>query len=281
MTTPIRPFRWDLAGYHHLGGLLDGRSRPAPLFLPELVTCAAQVLSRCADGELHFVGRSADSVFDLLSGALAGTSWESRIHLLPYSHRFEPELRHHEVRQLRANLAALGITPYRLARLKRPIVLTDLVAGGSTFAHLYDDLRTWIADEHETWGVIRLKLRFLGITQRVRSSPKTWRWWKDPAWDADLPRKAVTNVSLDRWMWDYFTGEQDKLTRSFRRTRWGDESVGQPAHDDRTLDALAEAVAIVKRGRSREVRESLVRVIVSEPAFQEGWLRSLAGELRH
>ncbi|MER6951286.1 hypothetical protein ABT294_45450 [Nonomuraea sp. NPDC000554] len=278
---PVRPFRWDLRGPDQLGSLLDGRPPPDLPFLDELVTCAAQVLARCGDGDLHFVGRSADSVYDLLSGALSATSWRDRLHLLPYSHRFESDLRPWEVQQLRANLSALGVTPHGLARRKRPIVFTDLVHGGWTFTHLYDDLRGWVDDEREDWHVIRLKLRFLGITARGKTSPNTWRWWQDPSWTADLPRRAIINVSLVPWLWHYFGDRQHKLTPSFRRTRWADDSVARPARDEHTLTALTEAVAIVTRGRTPEVRTALAQRISAERTFSQPWLRTLALELRH
>jgi hypothetical protein len=72
---PIRPFRWDLVRPDQLGSLLDGVEVPQLFFLDGLVECAARVLAQCGDGELYFVGRSVDSLYDLLSGALADTDW--------------------------------------------------------------------------------------------------------------------------------------------------------------------------------------------------------------
>ncbi|GAB3132025.1 hypothetical protein [Microbispora hainanensis] len=57
--------------------------------------------------------------------------------------------------------------------------------------------------------------------------------------------------------------------------------MARPRHDEKTLDALAEAVAVVGRGRTPEVRTALARVMAREPSFAEPWLRSLALELRH
>ncbi|SDM95649.1 hypothetical protein [Allokutzneria albata] len=53
-----------------------------------------------------------------------------------------------------------------------------------------------------------------------------------------------------------------------------------PAHDDMTRQTLAEAVALVEAGRTRETRDRLVRAIAAEPAFAEPWLRSLVNQLR-
>ncbi|MBG0831170.1 hypothetical protein HS041_25770 [Planomonospora sp. ID67723] len=280
MTVPNRPFRWDLVRHDRLGGLLEGRPEHDPPYLPELIECAAKVLARSANGDLHFVGRSADSLHDLLAGALARTSHRDRLHLLPFSHRFEEPLQPAEIRQLRVNLEGLGVTPYGLARRRRPVVFADLVYGGATFTHLYGLLRDWIGDERESWEVIRLKLRFLGITSREKTGPHTRRWWQEASWTGDLPRRSVVGVSVEPWVWSYLGNEQHKITPSFRRALWSDEAVSVPRRDEKALRALAQAVTLVDRGRGREVREALARRVAAEPAFAEPWLRSLALELR-
>ncbi|MFI6815674.1 hypothetical protein ACIBG7_24940 [Nonomuraea sp. NPDC050328] len=259
---------------------MEGRDRRFP-FLGELVECAAKVVARSGNGDLFFVGRSCDSLHDLLKGALAGTSSSDRLHLLPYSHRSESEYAAADLRQLRVNLAALGVTPSALERRDRPIVFTDLVHSGWTFENLYRVLREWIDDEPAAWQVIRTKMRFLGITQQGKTAPNAWRWWQHAPWVKELPRRAVTNVSLDSWVWSYLGDQQSKLAPSFRPPRWADPTVTIPPRDDKTLDALSEAVTLVDQGRSREVRQALARVMAGEPTFREGWLRSLAHELRH
>jgi hypothetical protein len=279
MTTPYRPFRWDLVRRDQLGTLLDGRPEPTLSYLKPLIECAAKVLARSGDGDLHFVGRSADSVFDLLSGTLSGTSRSDRVWLLPFSYRYENPLLLHEVRQLRVNLEAMGISPHHLARRTQPIVFADLVYEGHTFTHLYGFLRDWIADERESWEVIRLKLRFLGITARKKTSPNTWRWWQDSAWTSELPRSAIVNVSISGDLWSYLGDVQEKITPSFRRTLWAEETVTEPRHNERVADALAEAVAYVERSRGHPVRTAIARHVAAEPANSQSWLRTLALEL--
>ncbi|MEO3809014.1 hypothetical protein ABGB17_08420 [Sphaerisporangium sp. B11E5] len=280
MTIPYQPFRWDLVRRDQLGSLLDGVAEFEPPFLEALVECAAKILARSGDGDLYFVGRSADSVFDLLSGMLAGTSRPGRVRLLPFSYRYETPLRPYEVRQLRVDLEAMKVSPYKMARRDRPIVFADLVYGGHTFGHLYDLLRDWIAEEREQWDVIRLKLRFLGITARRRASPDTWRWWQDAGWPAELPRSAIANVSVPGVVWSYLGDHQEKIAPSFRRALWDDESVTEPRHTEQVTTALAEAVAYVERGRSPEVRAAMARHLAAEPTFTQPWLRRLAREIR-
>jgi hypothetical protein len=277
-----RPFRWDLVRPDQVGSLLDDTREPHLWFLPALIVCAAKVLARSGNGELHFVGRSLDSMHDLLGGALERTSWQDRLHQLPMSLKPREDFTPKETALLRENLAAAGITPYRLARGTRPTVFADLVYEGETFTELYRQLRRWIAEEREAWPVIRRKLRFVGVTPRERVRPDAWRWQRtaDASWTAELPAASVQNVSLMPDVWFYFGNHQPKLTPSFPRQRWTDETVRTPDHGDATRRALAEAFALVDAGLSAATRAQLVRHVTGEPAMAESWLRTLVTELR-
>ncbi|MEU5261716.1 hypothetical protein [Amycolatopsis sp. NPDC021455] len=281
MLEAVRPFRWDLVRPDHLGTLLDGVPEPGLWFLDELIDCAAKVLARSGDGELYFVGRSADSVFDLLGGALPDPG---RLHLLPLStgwidHPQLGPLRPAEVAQLRANLAAHGLAPEDLTRGSRPITFVDVVSSGGTFGHLLEILRDWAAGERADWPAIRRRIRIVGLTWRGPTSPKTHRWHQHAEWVRDLPAGSIRNVSVEPTVISYLADHQPKLTRSFRRDMWAVEEVRSPAHDDRTRRALAEAVAIVEAGRSPAVRKKLVRGVSREPAIAEPWLRDLIRRL--
>ncbi|WP_432852286.1 hypothetical protein ACQPXB_14800 [Amycolatopsis sp. CA-161197] len=278
MTEPNRPHRWDLVRPDQLGSLPTGA--PVLWFLDELTACAAKVLARSEDGDLFFVGRSADSVYDLLSGALTD---RSRLRLLPLSLGMVGDtdpLAGAEAAQLRANLTDAGLSPAALAGGGAPVVFTDLVHSGSTFRTLVHLLRTWAADEDVAWVEVRRRMRFLSITWRYDTSPKTWRWHQHADWTAELPASAVRNVSLDGDVWAYFGNTQPKLTRSFSREKWGAEDARAPRHDDKTREALAEALAVVAAGRTPEVRDRLVHGIVKEPAIARPWLRALVTELK-
>src|ERR687895_262959 len=73
------PFRWDLVTPDQLGTLLADGGEPDLWFLEELIACAGKVLARSGNGDLVFVGRSLDSMFDLLGGASADLQREARL----------------------------------------------------------------------------------------------------------------------------------------------------------------------------------------------------------
>ena len=282
------PFRWDLVSPDQLGFLVAGAGEPDLWFLDSLVACAGKVVARGGDGDLFFVGRSLDSMFDLLSGALTGVAAAPRVHRLPLSFArkgaragggWRPRpLGYAERRQARRILAACGVAPQALARRSRPATFADVVNVGSTFTELFMLLRDWTAEDRAPWDVIRRKLRFVGVTVRHKTSPNTFRWKQHASWTRQLPARAVLNVSLDWPTWTYLADRQVKLTRSFTPDRWLAGAAG-PDHGEPTRQALAEAVALVAYGHSPVGRTELARAIAGEPGLAEPWLRSLVTDL--
>jgi hypothetical protein len=282
------PFRWDLVTPDQLGSMLAGTTEPDLWFIDDLMECAGKVLARSGNGDLLFVGRSLDSMFDLLSGALANLSTAQRLMRVPFSFQRRavltgrqwrvPALSGEQRTAARRVLAEVGVTPYALARRIRPVTFVDVVAEGSTFTELFDLLDGWITESREPWDVIRRKLRFVGVTRRGKTSPNTWRWQQHAEWTRQLPAGSVVNVSLDRVVWSYFGDHQTKLTRSFRPDRWliPDE---RPDRDDRARQALAEAVAVVTYGRHLHGRRALASAIIDEPSLAQSWLRSIVRQL--
>lgn len=268
------PFRWDLLKPDQLGSLLDGVETPEVTYLAALSRCAGEVLARSGDGDLVFVGRSLDSMFDLLGGALEGTG--RRLARLPLS--IQGPLSGLEVLRAREALEGLGITPHALARRTRPVTFVDVVASGRTFGRLFALLDDWIEEERETWPAIRLKLRFVGVTREWEPTPKMWRWQQHAEWTGRLPASSVVNVSLDPFVWSYFGDHQDKLTRWHPPTRWV-SGPQETKRDERTRKALAEAVRLVELGRTKEVRRMIARAMDGEPALAEPWLRTLRSRL--
>lgn len=123
-----RSFRWNLTRGDRIGSLVEEFANPRKddgetLRAHERYNTASptrarswsarQVLARSVDGDLYFVGRSPDSVFDLLSGVLYDTPDLDRLHRLPLSlYGMEGARVTLEDRaRLRGHLSAHGVTP--------------------------------------------------------------------------------------------------------------------------------------------------------------------------
>lgn len=268
---PVRPYRWDLTRPEQLGSLLDRAPVPDLWYRDQLVTCAAQVVARSGGGDLVFVGRSPDSLHDLLTGLLDGTGLEDRLHRFAFCCQARwPEVTAYEVACSRAALAAAGVTPATLAG--RPVAFVDFVWSGTTLGNVYALVRDWVTDERVPWHVARRKLRFTGITERERPSPNVFRWDRELDWAAELRPSSLAGVAVDEDLWRYLAESQPKLTRSFRPAARKYVFHG-PRHDERTRQALAEAVALVSYGRTRAARKAFVEALVAEPP--RPWLRDV------
>ncbi|WP_433535612.1 hypothetical protein ACQPZK_26940 [Micromonospora sp. CA-249363] len=264
------PFRWNLVTPDRLGSLLDGDHHPDLWFAAELVECSAKVLGRSGGGALHFVGRSMDSMYDLLTGVLAD---DPRLMRLPFSNLSEGWVPHDEWReQARVILTRCGVTPFRLARTSDPVSFVDIVSTGGTFESLYSLLRGWVDEQREPWDVVRRKIRFIGIVDRRETSPKTRRWQQHAGWTAQLPSGAVSNVSMDPSVYSYLANRQEKLTGSFGPSLR--ERV-DTRRDSVVRYALAEAVALVALGRRPETLATLIRNLSNQRPHPKKWLAAL------
>jgi hypothetical protein len=207
-------------------------------------------------------------MFDLLGGAIPDRVTRLPLSLGGFSEAHTPRAR--EV------LTEHGITPSALAR--EAVTFVDVVSLGSTFSRLFTLFDNWIVETREPWGVIRRHLRFVGVTWATKTSPNTWRWQQHADWTGRLPARSVVNVSMRSFAWSHLANAQPKLTRSFRPSDWFADDDG-PDRGERTRQALAEAVALVAYGRSRDGRRAIARATDGEPGLREGWLRSLVAGL--
>ncbi|MFJ5613364.1 hypothetical protein ACIQCJ_28780 [Streptomyces sp. NPDC093221] len=285
---PPQPFRWALSSYEgrppdRLGTLADG-SEPVRLWhLPALTQCTGKVLARSRAADLRFVGRSLDSMYDLLTGALEHADRPGGLLRLPLSIRRSARLPQPQRERLREHLAAAGLEPRALARRKRPLAVVDVVHSGSTFDALHRELAAWIAESREPWPVIRRKLRYVGVTPRGKSGPNADRWQQSPdsaRWVRTLPAGHVVNVSLPWPEWGWYGNAQPKLNGTFPPSRWFDEDADTPWYHQALPQALAESLALVEAGRSRTVRDGLVRTVAGEPGFADREVRALVSALR-
>jgi len=278
------PFRWDLVTPAQLGTLLEGIPAPNLGYAPELARCSGKVVARGGNGDLAFVGRSLDSMFDLLSGALSEIGDAPQLHRVPLSFARDwvgesrRALSAKELLVARGVLESVGIAPYALARRSRPVTFVDVAHTGATFGDLYRLIRDWVDDDRAQWDVVRTKIRFVGVTSRAKTSPNTVRWAQQQAWTRELSGKSVVSVSLDPRVWSYLADLQSKLTRSYASDRWVAESDG-PDRSERTRAALAEAVALVAYGRSQVGRRLIAEAMEGEPALADSWLRTLRSHL--
>lgn len=280
------PFRWNLSSQHYLGTLIEGEVAPAYRgFMNQLLPCCSRVTAFAGDADLVFVGRSAESIFDHLSGLLSDTSWAERLTLLQFSMRFTQQsvirLEHPEALPgMRSYLETISLDPSQLALRPRPVTFVDLVASGATFGNLVGLLHAWSKEINVEWKQVSRKIRLVGIVRKKKNSPNTWRWQQHADWRPLLSSRAIKNVSIPPEMWYYLGNDQCKVTRTYPPAYWGHEENAQPYYGQEQLMALRLAFKLFQRGQTKERRKQFAALLVQESTFKEVWLRNLVNELR-
>lgn len=283
---PTKPFRWNIARREQLG---DVTACPAATaydgFLDDLRQAAAKVLVRSRARELVFVGRSLESMFDYLSGALEGVADAPALTLLQFScprgsaeeitRRYPAELA-----ALHAYLAAEHLDPAALAAGRGRTAFVDVVSSGATFATLADLIRLWSTDSGVDYGAVLDHLTFLGVTEQRQTSPNTWRWWQRPPW-SDLPmRPTVASVSAPYRFWTHVADRETKVTPSHRLQHWAEPLPASALRLGEHLSALRRAVDLYDLARTRSERLRLARHLADMPEMRDSAVRALALRLK-
>jgi hypothetical protein len=280
------PFRWNIARREQLGRLIAGEPLlPSADFVHLLCLCGARVVAFASNADLFFIGRSPESLFDYLSGVFAGTTWAERCSLVNISLRVNAQTSFgqtypHAVTSARTLLADYGLSPDQLLQRPRPVAFVDLVDSGETFGHLATLLLDWTVERHLDPAAIKHKLRFVGITSRTQTSPKTWRWQQHVRWTTQFSPKQIKNVSIPSTLWRYLGNEQQKVTQSNPPWRWGTDALTSPERDPAHLAALDLAVYLYDYGNTPVERRGFADCLAQTPALRERWYRALITELR-
>ena len=220
-----KPFRWSIAKREQLGSLASEPSRrPHASFLEELRATAARVLALADDADIAFIGRTPENFYDYLSGVFADGAKGPRLHLVQFSLRWlDPEvLSADNIAALRGYFEDEGVDPTAIAKGGRPLALVDMIQHGGTMQSFVNILHLIAREQRADWAAVQRRLKIIGLRERTKNSPNTWRWQQHQDW-LDLIRDAdIKNVSASAGFIGTITGFQAKVTASFHPGRWRD-----------------------------------------------------------
>jgi hypothetical protein len=284
-----KPFRWDLSRREQLPKVPPAAlPEHWPGFELELRRCAARVIAAAGDTDWVFVGRSPEHLFDYLSGIFAGSSDTPSLAQLIVSMRgihlaHPPEAVAREDPEafaaLRSYFAAERLDPAAVACRVKPVTFIDVVSSGTTFGNLVAFLRVWARHDQVDWNAVQRRLRFIGLTKRRATSPKTWRSQQHQLWLGQAPDAAVRNVSVAPWVLEWMAHDLAKLTPSHTLGRWA-QLRGGPGRNAEQLAGLRIACRLYDLGRIREERLALAAAIAALPDMRDPWVRGVVLRLR-
>ena len=280
----MKPFRWDIQKREQLGRLTNGeRSSAYKGFINELRNCASRIVSFSDNGLLAFVGRSPESLFDYLSGVFEETSKADDLVLLNISNRSESILeiknqRHFRYKSLKLHFQECSVSPRDILQRKRKTLFTDLVATGGTFGQIASFIFSWANEEALSLTDLRLKIGFIGITWRTKTSPNTWRWQQKNDWVKEHQIRNIKNVSAPGKFWDYLGNKQMKVSNQNPPKAWGSELILEPPREESNLKALRRAYDLYLLGQQE--KRLFSNLLSKENAITEAWFRNLISDLR-
>ena len=278
-----KPFRWSIAKREQLGSLAGELSRPPHAsFLEELRTTAGRVLAFADDADLAFIGRTPENFYDYLSGVFADAETRPRLHLVQFSMRWlDPQvLRAANIAALRGYFEDEGVDPTAIAKGGRPLALVDMIQYGGTMQSFVNILHLVAREQRADWAAVQRRLKIIGLRERTKNSPNTWRWQQHQDW-LDLIRDAdIKNVSASAGFISTITGFQAKVTTSFHSGRWRADEAHAPSATNEQREAIAHAAFLYDLGRKREERHALAALIAETQQMRQAATRALVVALR-
>jgi hypothetical protein len=246
-----------------------------------LLRGAANVLSAGGVSDFVFVGRSLESVYDLLCGALSRTTWYDRVQLLQLSlQNHSPEEFHQRRPDRAASLwsyfCASQLTPRQIVERPCPVAFVDVVDRGSTFDSLSRLLRFW-SDRSGVWEKVRERLAWVAVlSETPPDNDSHWHPSRSQG-TAEFDPARVRRVFLNTRLWCYLANQQEKTTESYTPQRWGDPVVGRAPDKSWLLDAARGARELYRQGEKSRHR---LASLLDEPPPPIPLIADLARELR-
>ena len=289
-----KPFRWNMSNPSLTKRLKAGESQ---LFedhdIDRLLRCGASTL-RVGDCDIVFVGRSLESLFDLLCGALSRTTWYDRLQLLQMSVRgsgsvdaIRSEINKHNERfrwrkqksaddrieSLASYFRHCHLWPEQILKRDRRITFVDIVASGGTFGALFDLLKSYCGSSVE-WQSVAKRINVVVVQPEPGTMDEPIWNPCDSKWTIDFPDR-IQQISMNVDLWFFLADEQFKTIHWNPPICWGDKS--EPPQYDWDFYAARGSRKLYRRGeRSRRRLASLL----DEAPEPIDAIKSLATELR-
>jgi len=200
-------------------------------FCTELVSVTSQILNKCHDGELYFLGRSLEHSYDYLMGAFKEIpTWHDRLHNviismkgildgLNYLHSeniagFERQMRFHK------------LMPDDIIRRKRKTVIIDVIFGGGTLECFVECLEHLAVRNKLSVKDMKSKLVFVAIQKQShfeKSRTEQVMWDLDFINECGLGRNSFHLLPVGDDFWVFCGNESNKKADTYPSDMWADD----------------------------------------------------------
>ena len=272
-----KPFRWNIEKRNELGSLVNDTPNGIDgEFLNELIKTTSRIIAFSDNSRLFFVGRSPENYFDFLKGIYLNKDEKSDLlNLFQFSgrHLDDDSTNKKSIKNLKEYMNNIDLSPEGILKSERNTVLIDLVYTGSTMRNLISIIREWSTDEKTDWNGIKRKLRIVGITERTKNSPNTWRWHQQAKSIDILDGIQVKNVSVTWKFWSELGNNQSKVTPSNSPEKWDKEQITQPKINEHYLEGLNFAYNLSSLGQNKEIKAKLKNEMQKQNEMKNKWFK--------
>lgn len=266
------PFRWNFDRHNEVGRRLLSVELPlySERFVNDLLELGARVLFHARRDRLAFVGRSPESVYDLLCGLFADSAIRKRLWLLPFSMRASSlaSVRRDDpgaIEALRNHLSSLQLDPPSIVARDGSISFIDLVESGETYLNLLDFYSAWATDAGIGWRAIRGKLHAIALVRADYASNRPSCWIRRDPMSRFAGVIRTTTLGISRSLWWYLAVDQPKVTKSHVPARWRTPVTADELRSARFWTGARAALFLRDLGRSPEVRRRFQRLLRARP----------------
>lgn len=275
-----KPFRWNIEKRNELGSLInEGSIEIERDFILELIESIARIIAFSDNSKIFFIGRSPENYFDFLKGVYCeNRRLKQQINLFQFSGR---RIKHNELTnyyspklsELRNQMSSIGLSPKQILSCKYNTALVDLVYSGSTMQNLITILKHWANQEKSDWNNTKTKLRIVGITERTKNSPYTWRWQQQTDSLEILAGIKIKNVSVSRGFWTELGDDQSKVTPSNSISKWDTNELTKPIINKEHIEGLNFAFNLNNLGKNKKVKNYLKAKMNEQSEMNYKWFK--------
>ncbi|WP_422861539.1 hypothetical protein [Flagellimonas sp. W118] len=145
--------------------------------------------------------------------------------------------------------------------------------------NLIEIIKHWSITEKNDWQSIKSKIRIVGVTERTKNSPNTWRWQQQPKSQQVLDGIKVKNVSVGWNFWSELGNNQNKVTPSNSPDKWASEEISRPNINKKHLEGLNFAYKLNILGLNEEVRNRFKTSMQEQIEMEQKWFKEWYKEI--
>ncbi len=246
-------------------------------YIKDIIETSAKILNYCRDGDIFFIGRSPENIYDFLLGAL-DSPWKDRLHLVLISmagYEDYNSLSSMQKSSIQSYLTNCGLHPQAIISRKRRTCLVDFVCRATTIDNFLLFMGKWVLEEKLSLGDMQSKIETILIQKQ-----SDFKSSNNELYDAHYinyygwGKNSLHVFPVTDSFWLDCCDNLEKITLSYVVDAWGDseyiEAMNYPDHKGKE-----HAYVSYLYGQSKRGRKFLISHIIKQDSMRFLWFRSI------